>query len=157
MTEFVYEEVKILVCGGRDFDDYTMMDLWLTKLQNHIMMNMTNKPKWVLIHGGARGADTLAHRWAQANKIEDINVFKADWNTHGKAAGALRNEEMLNEDPDYVIGFEGGNGTRHMCAISITRSCFQPNSPLPKGVYHMPADKRLRKVIDHRNDQLMYE
>lgn len=156
MTEFVYEEVKILVCGGRDFDDYTMMDLWLTKLQKSILEKMVNKPKWVLIHGGARGADTLAHKWAQANKVEDINVFKADWNTHGKAAGFLRNEEMLNEDPDHVIGFEGGNGTRHMLAISIHREFHQPNSPTPK-VWHMTNDKRVRKVIDHRNDQLMYE
>jgi len=46
-----------------------------------------------VVSGGARGADMLGEQWAKANGIP-VKVFPADWNTHGKSAGAIRNGQM---------------------------------------------------------------
>ena len=41
--------------------------------------------------------------------------FPADWNSYGKAAGPIRNKQMLDEGkPDVVIAFPGGTGTANM-------------------------------------------
>lgn len=93
----------VLVCGGRDYDDYEKVRATLNAL----------KP-WRVIHGGARGADNLADRWAQYCGIA-CEVYEADWETHGKAAGPMRNQKMLDDGkPDLVVAFPGGRGTADM-------------------------------------------
>lgn len=88
--------MRILICGGREFTDFYTLDL---TLRNVI------KAGDVIIHGGARGADTLAGRWAEQNGYEVV-VFKADWLKNGRSAGPIRNQQMLDEGkPDVVIAF----------------------------------------------------
>jgi len=42
-------------------------------------------------------------------------VFLANWRTHGKAAGPIRNQQMLDEGrPHLVVAFPGGTGTADM-------------------------------------------
>lgn len=98
---------RILVCGGRDFADYDFL---------------ADALDWyapdVVIHGAAKGADSLAHRWAQ-NRCVTVESYPADWRKNGKAAGPIRNVRMLAEGrPDVVLAFPGGNGTAHMCKIA---------------------------------------
>jgi len=68
----------------------------------------------VLIEGGARGADSLAGAWADAEGVQHIRV-PADWAKHGKKAGFLRNIQMLDMNPDLVVAFWDGKsrGTAH--------------------------------------------
>lgn len=103
--------MRILVCGGRDFEDYDHLVLVLDAL--HAAKNVT-----LVIHGGARGADELAGQWARARRIER-EVYWADWATHGKGAGMIRNRAMLTEGkPDMVVAFPGGKGTANMVKIA---------------------------------------
>lgn len=68
----------------------------------------------VIVSGCARGADTLGIEWAEANGIE-VARFPADWHTHGRAAGPIRNQQMLDEGKlDLVVAFPGGRGTADM-------------------------------------------
>jgi hypothetical protein len=68
----------------------------------------------VIIHGAARGADLLADDYARERGLRVIR-YPADWNTHKKAAGPIRNRLMLTESqPHVIIAFEGGNGTADM-------------------------------------------
>ena len=102
--------LRLLVCGGRDFDDVALMTKTLKPLEPIIA---------VVIHGGAKGADALAGEWA---KLRDIAVacFEADWDAHGLAAGPRRNTAMLNQgNPNWVIAFPGGKGTANM----ISQAC----------------------------------
>lgn len=104
---------RVLVCGGRDFDDGARLS---TVLRN---LNAERKIK-VLIEGGARGADYLAQVWAHMNDI-DVQTFEADWAAHGKAAGPIRNKLMLDEGkPDLVVAFPGGAGTRNMIRQALS-------------------------------------
>lgn len=101
--------MKVLVCGGRYFND--------AQLLNKVLMSFETAsvgPISEIVHGDARGADTLAAQWAQDHgKIE--TPFPADWEKHGKAAGVIRNAEMLLQtQPHCIIAFPGGNGTADM-------------------------------------------
>lgn len=97
--------MKVLVCGGRDYADAQEMLRALRELV----------PRFDhLIHGGARGADLLAARIGRMLKMR-VTAYRADWERHGKAAGAIRNQRMLDEGkPNLVVAFPGGRGTLDM-------------------------------------------
>jgi hypothetical protein len=98
--------MRVLVCGGRGFDDVARVFWALDELG----------PVSALIHGCARGADTLAARWAVSRGVEE-HRFPANWSRDGKAAGPIRNAQMLREGkPDLVVAFPGGRGTADMVA-----------------------------------------
>jgi len=99
---------RVLVCGGRDFND--LGAVWSQLDAFHALEG----PIIVVIHGGARGADELAARWADFNGIHD-DPFIAEWGQYGRAAGPLRNQRMINEGaPDILFAFPGGRGTADM-------------------------------------------
>lgn len=100
--------MKVLVCGGREFDDALTLGSWLGGIHKN------NGPITLLIEGGAPGADFMARKFAEWMKIP-TKTFKADWDRHGRAAGPIRNTQMLMEGrPDLVVAFEGGKGTANM-------------------------------------------
>ena len=97
---------RVLVCGGRDYDDrervFSILDV----------AHMAN-PIIELIHGDAPGADKLADEWARGKVA--IRAFPAPWETLGRRAGPIRNQKMLDEGkPHMVIAFPGGSGTADM-------------------------------------------
>lgn len=101
--------MRILVCGGREFNDYNLLS---ETLNPYIHDGL------VIIHGAARGADTLAGSWAKDNGFE-TEEYPADWDKYGKRAGYIRNVQMLNEGkPDLVIAFPGGKGTEMMIDLA---------------------------------------
>lgn len=111
--------IKILVCGGRNFNDKETLYGKLDKISR-----ILSGRDITIIHGAARGADSLANDWATDRKVQ-IEAFPADWNRHGKAAGPIRNQQMLTEGkPDVIVAFSGGSGTAHM--ISIARKAGIP-------------------------------
>jgi hypothetical protein len=95
--------MKIIVCGGRDFADRSGLYAFLDGLEGVSQV----------VHGGARGADALAGDWARERGIP-VQVFHADWDREGKAAGPLRNERMAKAGADLLVAFKGGRGTAHM-------------------------------------------
>lgn len=96
----------VLVCGGRFYEHrdrvYSVLD------QIHAKLPIT-----LVVHGAARGADAFADEWAADRKVAR-DPHKADWMTHGKAAGPIRNQKMLQRKPDLVVAFPGGRGTADM-------------------------------------------
>lgn len=105
--------IVVVVTGGREYRDWAAVDRTLTALH-------AARPIRRLAHGAARGADTLAARWAKRQpgmEVEPYPVTRDDWRLLGKAAGPARNRLMLEcEDPDLVVAFPGGRGTRDMVA-----------------------------------------
>lgn len=98
--------MRVIVCGGRHFRDEGRVRDVLDALHAEL-------GDFVVIEGGAPGADSWAYNWARSRG--DIPVTKfADWTYFGKAAGAIRNQQMLDEKPDLVIAFPGSRGTADM-------------------------------------------
>ena len=74
------------------------------------MSRWTHLPDITIVSGGASGADTLAHVWADALGYEFIE-FPANWKKYGKSAGMIRNRKMIDEtDPERVLVFYGPEG-----------------------------------------------
>jgi hypothetical protein len=95
--------MKILVCGGCDYSDYAALSAVLDTF-----------PATEIIHGAARGADSQADRSAK-ERGTPVQVFPANWNRDGKAAGFIRNRHMLDTSkPALVVAFPGWRGTAHM-------------------------------------------
>jgi len=103
--------VRVLVCGGRDFDNPSWLTITLDEL--------SRDAEWTtLIEGGARGADRQAREWAVASGVA-VETYEADWHAHGPGAGPIRNRRMLDEGrPDLVVAFPGGPGTRNMVKLA---------------------------------------
>src|SRR5579863_5529619 len=59
-----------------------------------------------VISGGAQGVDSLGAFWANTNKIP-CSFFMADWKTHGKAAGPIRNSFMAAEAEALILVWDG--------------------------------------------------
>ena len=81
----------------------------------------------LVVHGGARGADRMAGRWALRNGVK-VMVYPANWNAHGRSAGFRRNQQMveiaqanaLAGDEVVVLGFwrDQSTGTADMLGRS---------------------------------------
>jgi len=96
----------VVVCGSRSWSDREAVKKILEVLPDDTM----------LIHGRCpKGADRIAHEYGTFRGWK-IRPYPADWNTLGKKAGFVRNEQMLNVGPDLVIAFWDGEsrGTKHM-------------------------------------------
>jgi hypothetical protein len=107
--------ISIIIAGGREFTDRTHAFKRLddfNRWANTQGLNLTT-----IIHGDARGADRIGRDWGNHHKL-NVVPFPADWDTHGKSAGPIRNQLMLDQKPDFVITFSGGRGTAHMKRIS---------------------------------------
>lgn len=112
----------MLVCGGRSFGlaggskPFEAADAERALLKRVLDTLVSGRD--TVLHGAARGADTLAAEWCSGDR--DIArvpcvAFPADWTAHGKAAGAIRNQRMLDDgEPHIVIAFPGGRGTADM-------------------------------------------
>lgn len=99
--------MRVLVCGGRDYRNYETVYEWIRD-QVDFGGCVT------VIHGGCSGADNVADYVAGELGL-DIEVYPADWKRHGKAAGPIRNQQMLDDGkPDIVLAFPGGRGTADM-------------------------------------------
>lgn len=93
--------MRVLVCGSRDYDNQREIDTLLSAL----LVSVGKRSELLIIHGGASGADSMAGDWATKNGVL-VKVFYADWKKYGKAAGPIRNKQMLDEGkPDLVIAF----------------------------------------------------
>jgi len=104
--------MRMLVCGGRNYNDWQQLDATLSQIKQ--TQGWDDDPIELVIHGGAQGADEMAGEWANDHDVETL-VFPADWQTYGRQAGMIRNQQMLDEgQPDLVVAFPGGRGTANM-------------------------------------------
>ena len=86
--------MKILICGSRDW--------WSV---DTVMKRLSVLPKsTIIIEGEARGADTIARQCAEKLGMMVIKM-PADWTKYGKAAGPIRNRQMLDIKPDKILAF----------------------------------------------------
>ena len=124
--------VEVIIAGSRDFNDYDYLEKSCHKifyvlakeyniLTNNIKKDISNMK---IVSGTARGADSLGEQFAKKYNIK-TKRFPADWNTHGKSAGYIRNKRMAeyavtDESTGILIAFWDGKskGTQHMINLA---------------------------------------
>jgi len=106
------EEFKLVVAGGRDFEDMDRLvkvvcDFAETKGDVAVS----------IVTGMAEGADRLAYEFAKANKVQWYE-FHPDWDNLGRRAGYVRNGQMA-DFADGLIAFWDGEsrGTQNMIEL----------------------------------------
>ena len=110
--------MKVLVTGSRD---YTSKETILKAILE------IEEPIDVIIHGAAKGADSIAQEVADYLNIPTTPV-PAQWNKFGKIAGVIRNAVMLSMlDPtkDIVLAFHEdiniSKGTKDMVLKAVRK------------------------------------
>ena len=91
--------IHLGIVGSRNYVDYesfktntnNTLEKWDIQIENIDSV----------VSGGARGADSLAEKWAKENNIS-VTIFKPDWKSLGKKAGILRNTDIVNESTHLI-------------------------------------------------------
>ena len=107
--------MKLAIVGGRDYNNYENVKYHVLRYFNSERNSLFDE----VISGGAGGADALAKQLAKEMNIK-YTEFPADWETHGKAAGPIRNEQIM-QYTDKVIAFWDGQSKGTMSAINLAR------------------------------------
>ena len=95
---------RVLVAGGRSNYNFEIMV--------GVFCRYTVEGD-IIVHGDAAGADRLCAHIAHTLGLA-TEAHPADWKRYGKAAGGIRNQEMLDSGIDLALVFAGGYGTRDM-------------------------------------------
>lgn len=142
---------RVLITGSRNWTDAEQIRRTLDAAL--LVFDRSPTPP-VLVHGGCnmhrngrgayvpttkptRGADAIAHGWWRSWGLP-TEVHMAEWDTHGKAAGFIRNQHMVDMGADLVIGFvlDNSPGTTH-CLTAAERAGLRidridRHTPTPK-------------------------
>lgn len=97
--------MQIVACGSRNYTDREAV--------RRALLSYWPDPDcrgFEVLHGAARGADTLAAEEAGRFGAR-TRAFPADWRRYGRAAGPVRTRQMLDESPDLMLAFGTGRGT----------------------------------------------
>lgn len=108
--------MRVLICGSRGWSDSRPIRALVDSLPDGT----------TVVHGAAPGADSLAGEAVRLRRVASGGDIKeerhpADWARHGRAAGPIRNREMLNSGIDQVYAFRlpgESPGTDHMVRIA---------------------------------------
>lgn len=100
---------RVLITGSREWPYPTVIENVLDDLWNEI-------GPYILVHGAARGADTIGsehHEW----NMRPTEAHPANWTKYGKRAGYIRNATMVERGADICVAFiyEESRGAT-MCA-----------------------------------------
>jgi hypothetical protein len=107
--------MKLAIIGSRSFTDYNKLKEILKPYRAKVTL---------VVSGAARGADSLGEKWAKEYNIQTL-IFPADWNTHGKRAGFIRNEDIIKNCDGCIAFWDGqSSGTKHSLYL-----CEKYNKP----------------------------
>jgi hypothetical protein len=103
--------MKLAVIGSRTFKDYDLMKEELSKLNSKEEITE-------IVSGGAKGADSLAERYAKEFNIP-VKVFEANWDKHGRRAGPLRNIKIVDYCDSLIAFWDSkSTGTKHSIGLA---------------------------------------
>ena len=107
--------IRVLIAGSRDFNDFELLD---KAVKHYLKQYGLHRQDIEVVSGGARGTDKLGEQFANKYSIK-LTIFPADWNTYGKSAGYIRNEQMIKYIGDTGIVFAFWDGQSHGTAHTI--------------------------------------
>lgn len=103
--------MKVIIAGSRSFRSYQALEKKCDKILSQVDVT-------AIVSGTASGADSLGERYAAAHNISVVRM-PADWDTHGKKAGYLRNVAMANTADALILFWDGkSRGSGHMLNIA---------------------------------------
>lgn len=122
--------VRIAIVGSREFNNYEYLKFELLKhinkrLDSTVITGMPYQRVDLdveIVSGGAKGADTLAEKFADEFGISKV-IFKPDWDLYGKRAGFVRNAKIVdNCDVLFAFQINKSKGTQHSIDLAKEKS-----------------------------------
>lgn len=112
--------MNVLVTGDRNWGSFVIIEDALNEIDEK---HLDDGEEINLYHGAARGADMIAAEHAKELGWT-VHPFLADWSKYGKAAGPIRNRELLAAaSPDVVLAFHdnlpASKGTKNMVNMAV--------------------------------------
>ena len=144
---------RLLICGGRHFNNYQLLDTVLEDLIEDLDIDYSDIE---IVSGHCEGADMLGEKFAQNHNSINLKVFPANWRLYGKSAGPIRNKEMINYISNFqnklVIAFVSPNskGTRNTIELAkkkgirvleVPYTIEESYSELFEGIYRDSKDE----------------
>ena len=115
--------LKLAVVGSRTCQDTMLVFEYLSIISSP--WEKSNCPDTFnveIVSGGAKGADSISEKFAAVCGIP-TKIFPANWDKHGKAAGFIRNKDIVDYC-DMVIAFwdRKSKGTKHTIDLALKAS-----------------------------------
>ena len=106
-------QFRVIVAGGRDFQNYHLLEEKLNKL-------LSEKKNVIIVSSLEDGTGRLGHRYDQNNNLK-VDYYPALYQVFGNMAAFERNQEMA-KNADACICFWNGKsvGTKDMMDIAKT-------------------------------------
>lgn len=108
--------MNLAIVGSRNITD----TYYLRKAYKRLISHCLDEEIMSVISGGAVGVDSMANDFAEQYNAPLV-VYKPDWDTHGKAAGFIRNEKIIKTATHVIAIWDGkSKGTHH--SIKLARA-----------------------------------
>ena len=88
--------MRLAIVGSREFENYDLVCAEVAKIQQTQNVDL-------IVSGGAKGADTLAKKFAARNRIR-LMEFLPDYDRYGRGAPLQRNT-LIVQNSDVVLAF----------------------------------------------------
>lgn len=109
---------KVIIAGGRDLPNNPQQEEEVTDWINAALDKF---PPDTVLCGDAPGIDTLGARLASAKSIP-VAHFPADWNKLGKAAGPIRNKQMVDIADELWVIWDGQSpGSKNVIDLALQK------------------------------------
>ena len=105
---------RIVIGGCRDFEDYSVFEPFVDKC----LERLSKEGKVIILSGHCSGVDTMAEHCAKKKNYK-LEIYPAEWDRYGRAAGPIRNEVMVKKS-DFVIAFwdKKSRGTKSLIKLA---------------------------------------
>jgi hypothetical protein len=115
--------MRVIVTGSRNWVGQWGVDKIFQVLDATLELGRQVNQGFELIHGACpTGADDIANEWGIANGEEImLTTWPAQWDIYGKAAGPVRNEQMMAAGGDLCVAFLRSNSSGTLDAIGKAR------------------------------------
>jgi hypothetical protein len=148
--------MRLLITGSRDYQDAPRLRSVLDGL-------LAEHGELLVVHGAARGADTIAATWVREQKAagrpvdhEPHPVTGLEWGRYGKRAGHLRNARMVAAGADLLVAFYQesalNKGTKDCC--DQAHAAGIEVRPYPQDAWKPPETERRRLIRTMTQDSI---
>lgn len=117
------QSFRVIIAGGRDFDDEDLLQdsMWQLYGDSDYGYACSYLSDYVIVSGGARGADKLGEQWAKDYSFP-VERYPAQWELYGKQAGHIRNHQMAEVSNVLVAFWDGqSKGTENMISTALKK------------------------------------
>lgn len=103
--------MRTIIAGSRHLDDEELIAK---------AVRLSGFAVSVLLSGHGGKVDLNAEKWAAKNSIP-VELYPAQWNEHGKAAGPLRNRTMVSKAAALIAVWDGVSRGTEDCVAEARR------------------------------------